>query len=169
MRNIEIKAPLPDRGRVEAALVALGAREVWTQHQRDTFFRVEEGLLKMREQDGRAELIAYRRSTDSTDPRPSDYHRRPLDDAAAWQTLLAHVHPVESVVEKDRTLWLFENTRIHLDRVEGLGDFLELETVLDGIDEESGRVENDLVIEKLALQRDTFLAVPYKTLLTLTR
>jgi predicted adenylyl cyclase CyaB len=166
VRNIEIKSPLPDRATVEGRLVELDAQLIWTRDQRDTFYRVERGWLKLREADGaEPELIAYQRATDTGDPRPSDYQRLPLADARAWHALLGHVHEQEGIVAKRRTLWRWRHTRIHLDRVEDLGDFLELETVLDGIDEPAGSAESETVIDALGLDRGLFVAVPYKILL----
>lgn len=166
MRNIEIKSPLDDREAVEVRLRELDARCLWTRSQRDTFYRVDRGWLKLREADGvQPELIAYLRATDETGPRPSDYHRQALEDAPAWHALLGHVHDLEAVVSKQRTLWRWRHTRVHLDQVEGLGDFLELETVLDGVDEQAGRLESDALIDALQLDRAAFLAVPYKVLL----
>lgn len=163
--NIEIKAPLADRAGVQSRLRDMCADEQWTRRQLDTFFSVPRGWLKLREEDGRVELIAYTRSTDNAGPRASDYQVLPVHDAAAMSELLARVAPVDAVVEKQRTMWLWRHTRIHLDRVAGLGDFLELETVVDGIMEEAAMAECDEVIAALALDRSTFLAVPYRDLI----
>ncbi len=144
----------------------MGADETWTRRQRDTFFAVPKGWLKLREQAGDApELIAYTRPRDHGGPRASDYERMPLEDASRWLALLGRALEREVVVEKERTLWLWRHTRVHLDRVEGLGEYLELETVLDGIDAAQGHAETDEAIAALALDRATFLAVPYRDLL----
>jgi predicted adenylyl cyclase CyaB len=42
-------------------------------------------------------------------------------------------------VRKERELFLAADTRIHLDEVESLGHFLELEVMLSGGDEAAGR------------------------------
>ena len=166
MQNIEVKARLRDREAVEGRLQALGARREWTARQTDTFFRVPEGWLKLREAEGRApELISYRRSTSEAGPRASQYDVRPLDDAGAWKRLLGRVLPVEGVVRKERTLWMRGHTRIHLDRVDGLGDFAELETVVEGIDPEGARAEAGGLAEALGLDPADFLSVPYLVLL----
>ena len=68
-------------------------------------------------------------------------------------------------MEKQRALWIYRNTRVHLDRVEGLGDFLELETVLADIDSAEGTAESEEVINLLELDRESFISVPYLELL----
>jgi len=166
MQNIEIKVPLDNPASVERRLYELGARRVWRRRQRDTFFAVESGWLKLREAGGQAaELISYRRDTTTADPRPSDYDVQTLADPESWQRLLGRVLPVRGVVAKTRTLWLLRHTRVHVDEVRGLGSFLELETVLDGIDAEAGRREADDLIDGLDLDRSRFVPVPYLELL----
>ncbi len=117
MKNIEIKTPIGDRAAVESGLEAMGARRVWRRMQRDSFFAVKRGWLKLREADEcEPELISYVRATDSSSPRTSDYDVVPVDDADVWKRLLGRVLDLDAVVEKERTLWLYEHTRIHLDR-----------------------------------------------------
>jgi len=164
--NIEVKCPLADREAVEDRLRALGAGWHWTDRQTDTFFAVPTGWLKLREPAGGfAELISYRRSTEDSGPRRSEYDVVPVDDPGLVKRLLSRVLPVDGVVEKTRTLWFHGHTRIHLDRVENLGEFLELETVVDDISPEEARAEADRLIEALELPREEFLAVPYRDLL----
>jgi len=166
MQNIEVKARLVDRDEIEARLTACKARLVWTRKQRDTFYQTELDWLKLREETpGGAELIAYKRDTSSSLARPNTYERAPIEDVKLWQRLLGRALPVQAVVEKERTLWLYEHTRIHLDRVIGLGEFLELETVVEGITEAEGRLECARVIELLDLRQEDFIAQPYRDLL----
>lgn len=165
LQNIEIKAPLRDRNRVEAKLAALGARRLWTLRQRDTFFGVEKGWLKVREVEGRpGELISYRRSTEDAGPRTSEYDVIVVGDAGACLRLLGRVLPVEKVVAKERTLWIYEHTRVHLDRVEKLGDFIELETVVEGTSLGEARAESERVADTLGLRPEEYIAVPYRDL-----
>ena len=166
MQNIEVKAPLRDRLKVEKKLSALGARPMWVRNQMDTFYRVPEGWLKIREAEGKpAELISYRRATGEAGPRVSDYDVLVVGDGAAARRLLERVLPADKVVEKERTLWIYEHTRIHLDRVARLGDFLELETVARDIPAEAAGEETRRVIDALALRDEEFIAVPYRELL----
>lgn len=163
--NIEVKSRLRDRSALEVRLLALGAQEEWRRRQVDTFWRVERGWMKLREEAGRAELITYVRDQGSSAPRPSDYDVLPVDDVPAWKRALGRVLDVEAVVEKERTLWLWSHTRVHLDRVDGLGDFVELETVSRGISVTEAEAEAAHVVRELALERSDFIPSPYKVLL----
>lgn len=168
MQNIEVKAPLGDRKNLERRLEALGARKMWTRKQVDTYFRVpvRGSWLKLRECEGRpAELISYRRSTECALPRASDYDVLIVSEPEQWKRLLSRVVPIDLVVTKVRTLWIYEHTRIHLDEVDGLGEFVELETVVDDLPEQEALEENQRVVEALALNPLEFISVPYRDLL----
>jgi adenylate cyclase len=157
---------LPDRAAVEARLRHLGARHEWTRRQRDAFFPVPTGWLKLRETDGaRAQLISYVRSTDDAGPRRSEYDVVRFDDAIAMNGVLTRALGAEIVVTKERALWWLDHTRVHLDRVDGLGEFLELETVVEGITPEEADVEARRIAEALALDPADYLPVPYRDLL----
>jgi predicted adenylyl cyclase CyaB len=128
---VEIKARLaePDEVRVRAAALADGPPELLEQE--DTFFVCPAGRLKLRRfGDGAAELISYRRE-DTAGPRESRFCKAPVADADLLEAVLGPALGVLGRVRKRRTLYLAGQTRIHLDEVEGLGWFLELEVVLE--------------------------------------
>jgi predicted adenylyl cyclase CyaB len=128
-RNVEIKARLIDleKMREKAAQIADGPATVLNQE--DIFFTSPRGRLKLRIQNGTAELIYYFREN-TTGPRESDYLCLPVPDPIAARRMLGMVHGERGVVRKTRWLYMVGQTRVHLDRVDGLGDFLELEVVL---------------------------------------
>ena len=148
-RNIEIKARIAG---VEALLPlaqSLADGPALTIAQDDTFFTCAQGRLKLRDfGDGRGELIHYRRA-DTDGPKLSDYVRVPPDEPVALREALARAHGVLGRVRKVRQLLLAGPTRIHLDRVEGLGDFLELEVVLR---DEQTEAEGAAIAERLLLR-----------------
>lgn len=130
-RNVEIKARVTDVTAVRKRANALPVRATEELEQTDTFFVVPHGRLKLRESSGStAELIFYERS-DSAGPKLSEYQRIGCADPERWRTLLGRALGVRGVVKKQRSVLLVGRTRIHLDRVEGLGDFLELEVILE--------------------------------------
>jgi predicted adenylyl cyclase CyaB len=115
---------------LEARVAALADAGPTPIAQDDSFFHCAQGRLKLRVfADGRGELIAYQRS-DSTGPKLSDYLRVPVPEPAALRDALARACGLRGRVVKQRTLYGVGATRVHLDVVEGLGHFLELEVVL---------------------------------------
>jgi adenylate cyclase class IV len=165
-RNIEIKAKVDnlDAARTRAAAIASGAPQLIDQ--RDTFFVVARGRLKVRTfADGSGELIAYERANERG-PRQSTYTRAACSDAAALCEALARVLPVRGVVNKRRELFLAGRTRIHLDRVEQLGSFVELEVVLaEDESPEAGQREAHALLESLAISENELVPDAYIDLL----
>jgi homotetrameric cytidine deaminase len=165
-RNVELKArdPAPDRSLERAR--ALGAEDRGELRQRDTYFAAPRGRLKLREQEpGGAELIAYERP-DGAQARESRYRIAPVADPAALREALDAALGTVTVVEKRRHLLVWEGVRIHLDRVEGLGDFVELEGVADA-DSDLAR-EAELVArlrDELGIADDAIEATGYADLL----
>ncbi|MGL4575001.1 MAG: class IV adenylate cyclase [Burkholderiaceae bacterium] len=129
-RNVEIKARVDNMAALEQKVRAIATRGPELLTQTDTFFHVPHGRLKLREfADGSAELIAYSRS-DQSGPKLSSYERVAVHDAAGLARTLARSNGIAQKVRKNRTLYLVGQTRVHLDRVENLGEFMELEVVL---------------------------------------
>ncbi len=132
-RNVEIKARLDGAAglaAVAARAAALGAEGPRVIDQDDTFFACDNGRLKLRAfGDGQGELIFYRRA-DTTGPKESFYVLAPVADCDALREALTLAYGEAGRVHKRRELWLAGRTRVHLDEVEALGMFLELEVVL---------------------------------------
>ncbi len=130
MQNVELKARCADLRRAAAIARRLGAVRQWQRHQVDTYFTAGSGRLKVRRVSGQpAELIAYWRP-DVAAARTSDYLVCPVPDGRQLCRTLAMALEQRLVVAKTRTLYLLGNVRIHLDRVKGLGSFIEFEAVL---------------------------------------
>jgi homotetrameric cytidine deaminase len=166
IRNIELKARDPQPGRTLELGLALGAEDKGAIAQRDTYFQPTRGRLKLREQQpGETELIQYRRS-DSADARESRYHRLPVVDAPALREALNAALGTLVVVEKRRRLLLWEGVRVHLDEVEGLGSFVELEAVAapgSDLAAEQGKVTR--LRSELEIADDALVAQSYSDLL----
>ena len=129
-RNIEIKARISSIDDLIARVRAVADQGPWQLPQDDTFFACAGGRLKLRSgPEDSGELIYYRRANQAA-PKESSYQRFPTSDPASLRELLTHALGQAGRVQKVRTLFLCGRTRIHLDRVAGLGDFLELEVVL---------------------------------------
>jgi homotetrameric cytidine deaminase len=128
-RNVELKALDPDPARSLAVCRDLGAEDKGVLRQRDTYFRSRSGRLKLREEEpGGAALIQYDRP-DAGQARESRYRVTPVQDADELRASLDAALGTLVVVDKERHLFLWDDVRIHLDTVEGLGTFVELEGV----------------------------------------
>ncbi len=165
-RNLELKAVDRDPERTLGAALALGAKEHGVLRQRDTYFHAVQGRLKLREAPPEpAELIAYARA-DRSGPSVSHCRVVPVADPIALAEALVDVLGVRAVVEKTRRLLLWRTVRIHLDRVAGLGDFVELEAVAaspGGLTAEQVRI--DEARTRLGLTDDLLVARGYADLL----
>ncbi len=129
--NVEIKARIDSiDGLLPLARALSDDDHLQLIHQDDTFFDVPQGRLKLRVfGDGSGELIHYLRA-DAQGPKLSDYVLAPVPEPESLREALTRACGLLGRVRKERILVLVGATRIHLDRVEGLGQFLELEVVL---------------------------------------
>lgn len=134
-RNTEIKARIADLDALARRVAPLATTGPVDIAQDDTFFACPNGRLKLRDfGDGRGELIFYQRP-DQTGPKTSFYSITTTAEPDRLREVLTLAHGQTGRVVKRRTLWLVGRTRVHLDRVDGLGTFMELEVVLS--DDES--------------------------------
>ena len=130
MRNIELKAHCADLAGAEEVCRRIGASFSWTRRQEDDYFAVPQGRLKLRiEEPGGATLVSYQRA-DLPAARDCAYELTPVADPAMTLAELEARHGIRTRVEKIRTLYMLGNVRIHLDRVTGMGTFIEFEAVL---------------------------------------
>jgi homotetrameric cytidine deaminase len=129
--NFELKAFDPDPEATVARCLALGAVDAGVLRQRDTYFLARRGRLKLRIEEGAlgGELIAYRRP-DALEPTESSYALAPVIEPTPLTEALDGALGSVVVVSKRRRLFLWEGVRIHLDDVDGLGNFVEFEAVL---------------------------------------
>ncbi|MEX3527368.1 MAG: class IV adenylate cyclase [Burkholderia sp.] len=165
-RNIEIKARARDFDSLREKAASFATNEPLFYRQQDFFYDVPRGRLKLRRFDDHtpAELIFYQRD-DRDGPKGSYYTRSPVTNADAMHSLLATALTTRGIVTKERHVYLVGRTRIHLDRVDGLGDFVELEVVLAEDDESGGETEAHEVFAKLGVSSEDLVAVAYVDLL----
>jgi predicted adenylyl cyclase CyaB len=166
-RNLELKARDRHPGRSPLICEEIGAEDRGTLIQRDTYFDVPQGRLKLRDVEGAAShLIAYERA-DIPGQRESRYRIVPVEDAAELREALSSVLGVLVVVEKARRLFVFDGVRIHLDRVDGLGDFIEFEGVIGSGERDGPERSQELLTElrsAFGIRDDVLLAESYSDL-----
>lgn len=126
--NIEIKARCADWKKQHAILIKNGARYVGEDHQIDTYFKVPEGRLKLREGKIENHLIFYHRP-DQEGPKQSDVQLYPVEPGKGLRGLLTNALGLLVVVDKKRRIYFIDNVKFHLDEVQGLGSFVEIEAI----------------------------------------
>ncbi len=165
--NIEIKAVLKDRAAAKAIAARLSGADPETIHQEDVFFRSAGARLKLRIfAPDRGELIRYERA-DVAVARRSRYLIARTADPQILLDILTRTLGTAGVVKKTRTLYRVGQTRIHIDQVEGLGDFLELEVVLrpDQSDMEGQSIAAAL-LSQFGIDKQQLVGEAYVDLLT---
>lgn len=165
-RNIEIKARVADMDALAARAAAIADSGPVEIAQDDTFFRCEHGRLKLRTYaDGSGELVFYRRA-DAGGPKESFYLLSPTASPDTLREALTLANGQEGRVVKHRTLFMVGRTRVHLDRVQGLGDFMELEVMLaEGEPADAGVREAHELMTRLRIDPEALVEGAYHDLL----
>jgi len=164
--NIEIKARVDNIEELKTRAEALSDQPLAVIPQEDTFFNTEKGRLKLRVlAPDRGTLIYYERP-DQDGPKRSDYHLAGTNDPDSLKKTLTSALGVRGVVKKTRYLYMVGQTRIHVDDVEGLGHFMELEVVMreEQTDAEGQAITEDLM-RKLGVREDALIEGAYMDLI----
>lgn len=169
-KNIEIKARVRDPKRLAHLARRVSAGEPETVEQEDVFFPVPEGRLKLRIlSPDEGQLIFYIRE-DQAGPKTSTYFVSRTSEPGTLRLVLDSAYGALNAVRKTRTVFLCGRTRIHLDHVQGLGDFMELEVVLEeGEDEKFARAEADELMSQLEICKEDLVDCAYVDLLNARR
>jgi len=161
-RNLELKIKLDSHSAVIKRIKAIKAEHAGVLKQKDIYYKVKNGLLKLRSVNGRFEMIKYLRD-EKGKKRWSDYEVLNMQGKNV-EKYFDDFFKIDVVVEKKRILYLYKGTRIHLDTVKNLGTFLELETVVDkGLKDAENRFAETVKLLNLDLSKQ--LKTSYKYLL----
>jgi predicted adenylyl cyclase CyaB len=164
--NVEIKARVRDPAGLRERAAALADGPCTELRQEDAFFPVPTGRLKLRRIEGRgAELIFYQRA-DRLEAAVSTYRRTPVQDPDGLAETLGEALGADVVVRKVRGLFHVGRTRIHVDEVEGLGHYMELEVVLrEGERADEGAREAARIATQLGIEEHDYVQCAYADLL----
>ena len=161
-KNLEIKVKLSSHKEVKAILKKNKIILKELLIQKDIYYKVDKGILKLRLENDKQTLIFYDRNEKSK-KRWSDYHLLEINKTDGNEYLKRFLD-VLTIVNKKRELYLYDNTRIHLDNVKNLGCFLELETiVLNGLKDAEKRFNH--ILDLLNLRDKIEIRASYKDLL----
>jgi predicted adenylyl cyclase CyaB len=165
--NLEIKARCADLEAARERTRVLATSHVGIDRQTDTYFATRTGRLKLRESSlSGGQLVPYLRP-DQPGPKRADYGVIPIEGPERVKALLSEILGVHRVVRKVREIWLHENVRIHLDEVEELGSFVELEAVYDGAPGSLPAQESKIrpLMDQLGIREEDLVDVSYEGLL----
>lgn len=165
--NLELKAKVAESSTLRQIAEDIGATYIATMHQEDTYFYTTKGRLKLRViNDDKAELIFYDRD-EKTNYRLSEYQIYPVAEKELMKKILQQAYGIRSVIKKQGQLFIYKNCRIHLDKVDGLGHFLEFEVMLDKSD--NNHIQNEdtmkFLADKFSSQFLRIIQVSYSDLL----
>jgi predicted adenylyl cyclase CyaB len=165
-QNVEIKAWATDFSRQIGIAESLSGGDPEVIQQEDIFFNVPVGRLKLRVfSPDRSELIFYRRP-DTEGPKVSQYEISRSGDPDGMKSILGKAFGIRGTVVKTRYLYMSGRTRLHFDKVDSLGEFIELEVVLSDSDQtEDGEKEAQILMDQLGIESDHLIDVAYIDLL----
>lgn len=174
-RNLEIKVGCGEDGMadIRQRLLHAGVEVSQQLRQVDTYFRVPTGRLKLREIEdlddsapARAELIAYVRPDQATSRWSTYFVTRilPAEVGSLVSSLDATVGTLVRVAKR-RDISIWDATRIHFDTVDGLGAFIELETVIGEQSDDNATAEHERIVAALGLDRWPPISTSYSDLL----
>jgi adenylate cyclase class 2 len=163
--NVEIKAKCSDPERIRRLLLQKDARFIGLDHQVDTYFRTASGRLKLREGAIEQNLIWYQRP-DQAGPKTSRCMLYKTEKGSVLKEILGDAMGVLVVVDKEREIYFMDNIKIHLDRVKGLGTFLEIEaqSQADGLAEDTLNRQCREIMDEFRVERDDLVSQSYSDL-----
>jgi adenylate cyclase class 2 len=145
--NVEIKARCNNPDAIRNYLLNNNADFKGADVQTDTYFNVQHGRLKLREGNIENNLIFYERNNQAG-PKSSDFILTKVPDAVHLKESLSKAIGIKVVVRKKREIYYINNVKFHIDEVDGLGSFAEIE---------AGNIGNDLTREELLKQCEFYM------------
>jgi len=163
----EIKCPITDLEEKHHRLLELKADFKGTDHQIDTYFKIPEGRLKLRQGNIENTLIYYDRAETKTIKNSKVVLQKLGTDTKGIKEILTRLHDIWKVVDKSRRIYFVDNVKFHLDEVKGLGSFMEIEAIDEGghIPADELRTQCDRFIEIFKLDRSSFIDRSYSDMI----
>lgn len=164
--NVEIKARSKNPAEIHALLAAQQAEFLGTDKQTDTYFKIDKGRLKLRQGNIENALIHYFRDNQAG-PKRSDVSMYKTEGGEELKEVLQNALPVLAVVTKRRSIYFIENVKFHVDEVENLGSFVEIEAIdRDGdIGEEKLRAQCQYYLDLFKIKAEELIEVSYSDMM----
>jgi len=164
--NVEIKARSNDPGFVRQWLLSHEADFKGTDHQTDTYFKVKEGRLKLRQGNIENSLIHYKRNNQAG-PKDSEVTMTQVANGKELKSVLEKAMGILVDVVKEREIYFIENVKFHIDSVPGLGNFVEIEAIDSNgsIGKEKLLEQCEYYMQQLAIKKEDLVPTSYSDLL----
>ncbi|MBK5272950.1 MAG: class IV adenylate cyclase [Bacteroidia bacterium] len=164
--NVEIKVKCNDPSFIRNYLVSGGAEFRGVDEQTDTYFKVANGRLKLREGTIENNLIYYERE-DQAGPKSSHFNLVKIEDAKGLKAVLAKSIGTKIIVKKKREIYYIRNVKFHIDEVAGLGSFVEIEAgnILVDMSQEQLKAQCDFYLHEFKIKDEDLVEVSYSDLL----
>lgn len=164
--NVEFKAKVSNLLKIKKKLLELSADDRGIDHQVDYYFNTEKGRLKLRKGNVENSLIYYERE-DSAGPKASFIRLEKLSMDNSLEKVLEVSNGIKVIVDKKRNIFFIGNVKFHLDEVQGLGTFFEIEAIdEDGsIGEDKLHAQCDHYLNLFEIKESDFINVSYSDLI----
>ncbi len=148
--NVEMKARVLDQNRIRVLILQKNANFQGTDNQIDTYFKVNNGRLKLREGNIENYLVYYERE-DKPGIKESKVVLLPTSPNSTIKQILEKSLGVFVVVDKKREIYWIDNVKFHIDNVSGLGTFIEIEAI-----DYDGKIGKEKLYEQCKSYLDLF-------------
>lgn len=164
--NMEIKAICRNAVQVRETLLSNGARFIGVDKQEDTYFKVNEGRLKLRIGNIESNLIFYRRNNQQG-PKQSDFKLVKVEDATSLKEILTAAIGVLKIVSKSREIYFINNVKFHIDSLQNLGEFLEIEASNLSVDKTIDELKSqcEYYIKLLSISEEDLITHSYSDMI----
>ena len=163
MKNVESKFSVTDFGKIKVSLKKVKAKYMGKLNQFDTYYYCQKGRLKIREINNRLYELIYYQRPNTNKPKISNLQVVNLksNQAESLKKLFKDSLGIKNIIRKIRHLYMYKNSKIHLDMVQGLGKFIELETIDRKISLKEAKIEHAKMIRILLLTKTKRLGQSY--------
>ena len=164
--NVEIKAKCIDPEFIRNYLLSNQAEFKGIDSQTDTYFNVNNGRLKLREGNIETNLIYYKRA-DEQGPKNSNFNLVKINDTEGLKEVLIKSIGIKVIVKKKREIYYIKNVKFHIDEVEGLGSFVEIEAgnILANLSNNDLTTQCNFYLKEFKIRAEDLIEVSYSDML----
>jgi predicted adenylyl cyclase CyaB len=166
-KNYEIKFPVENYNQIKKKALSLRGKfqsqNHYSEAQKDFYYKVKKSRLKLRVINSSfGSLIFYDRPEEES-KRISEYLLVRTKDHNELKKILDNLFEELVTISKKREIFIYDNIRIHLDKVKNLGVFLEFEIIFSSIDKAKKQMKE--MIDHFGLDESKFINNSYSDLL----